>query len=391
MFDKFQLLKGETLSYGLGIAILVVVSAVGYLCAHYMEVEGHWVTGMNNQVVWGLPHVFAIFLILTASGALNVASLGSVFKKEGYKPWARLSALVSICMLVGGLLVLVLDLGRPERLIVAMTHYNFKSIFAWNIFLYTGFALIVVAYLWTMFEPAQNKHSPRAGLLAFCWRFVLTAGTGSIFGFIVARELFDSAMMVPVFIVLSLVLGTAVFLLVSRLLHIWSDSGNKLPDSWFHLGNLLGIFIALELFLVAAMYLTGLYAAEHQAVQWYVLRDGGQLTALFWIGQVFLGGIVPLLLLFRDGGNSSVRVLTAALLGVLGGLSQLYVTIIGGQTFPQSLFPGKTVSSSFYDGVTTTYLPSLPEFGLGLGGVALAMLLVVAGSRILPFYPKLPE
>mgnify|MGYP001336928334 FL=1 len=28
-----------------------------------LEHEGHWLTGMNNQVVWGIPHVFAIFLI----------------------------------------------------------------------------------------------------------------------------------------------------------------------------------------------------------------------------------------------------------------------------------------------------------------------------------------
>ena len=41
-----------------------------------MEEHGHIVTGMTNQVVWGLPHVFAIFLIVAASGALNVASIG---------------------------------------------------------------------------------------------------------------------------------------------------------------------------------------------------------------------------------------------------------------------------------------------------------------------------
>ena len=32
----------------------------------------------------------------------------------------------------------MLDLGRPERLIVAATHYNFTSVFAWNVFLYSG-------------------------------------------------------------------------------------------------------------------------------------------------------------------------------------------------------------------------------------------------------------
>ncbi len=46
-----------------------------------MEHHGHVVTGMNNQIVWGMPHVFAIFLIVAASGVLNVASIGSVFGK----------------------------------------------------------------------------------------------------------------------------------------------------------------------------------------------------------------------------------------------------------------------------------------------------------------------
>ena len=388
MFDNFKLLKSTDVSYYLSLAVLAVLVISGYFAAHYMDVNGHWVTGMNNQVVWGLPHVFAILLILAASGALNVASISSVFGKADYKPWTRLSGLVAICMLVGGLLVLVLDLGRPERLIVAMTHYNFKSIFAWNIFLYTGFAAVVVLYLWTMFEPAQNRHTGRAGLLAFCWRFVLTAGTGSIFGFIVAREMFDTAMMVPVFIVLSLVLGTAFFMLVVRALSCWSGESDQPGQSWFGLGRLLGIFLALELFLVAAMHFTGLYAAEHQGVENFLLFSVGSITWIFWLGQVILGSIVPIYLLLSNAGQSVPRVTAAVLLAIFGGVCQLYVVIIGGQSYPQVLFPGKTVSSSFFDGEIARYVPSLPEWSLGIGGLALALFLVVMVTRILPFYPR---
>ena len=35
--------------------------AVGLFSFITLEHEGHWLTGMNNQIVWGLPHVFAIF------------------------------------------------------------------------------------------------------------------------------------------------------------------------------------------------------------------------------------------------------------------------------------------------------------------------------------------
>ena len=109
----------------LGIFILI-----GFGCSHYMELEGHHVTGMNNQIVWGLPHIFAVLLIVIASGVLNIASISSVFDKKLYKPLAPLSALLAISFLIAGLAILVLDLGRPNRLIVAMTTYNFVSIFS---------------------------------------------------------------------------------------------------------------------------------------------------------------------------------------------------------------------------------------------------------------------
>ena len=92
-----------------------MIAAIGLAAAHYMEQHGHIITGMNNQIVWGLPHVFAIFMIVAASGVLNVASIGSVFGKTAYKPLAPLSGLLCLALLAGGLMVLMLDLGRPDR------------------------------------------------------------------------------------------------------------------------------------------------------------------------------------------------------------------------------------------------------------------------------------
>lgn len=147
-----ELYCGTPVRFWMGLALLGSIIAIGLGAAYYMEHNGHWVTGMSNQMVWGLPHVFAIFLIVAASGALNVASIGSVFGGPLYKPLGRFSSLLAIGLLAGGLMVLVLDLGRPDRLIVAMTEYNFKSIFAWNVILYSGFFAIVGVYLWTMID-----------------------------------------------------------------------------------------------------------------------------------------------------------------------------------------------------------------------------------------------
>jgi molybdopterin-containing oxidoreductase family membrane subunit len=342
---------------------------------------------MSNQVIWGTPHVFAVFLIVAASGALNVASISSVFGKTSYKPLARLSGLLAITLLVGGLAVLVLDLGRPDRLIVAMTYYNFKSIFAWNIILYTGFMAIVVVYLWMMMERKMNAFTRPAGLMAFIWRLILTTGTGSIFGFLVARQGYDAALLAPMFIIMSFSFGMAFFILVLMGLYKWS--ARPLGDAiMMRLKNLLGIFVASVLYFVVVYHLTNLYITQHHDYERFILLDGGIYTTLFWIVQIGIGSLLPLALLFHPStGKSRGWIGIASLLVIVGGLAQMYVIIIGGQAFPMEMFPGKEVSSSFFDGVVASYTPSLPEVVLGVGGVAIALAATVVGVRVLRFMP----
>jgi Ni/Fe-hydrogenase subunit HybB-like protein len=380
----------DTRRFWLLVALGGLVMAAGLGAAHYIELHGHIVTGMNNQVVWGLPHVFAIFMIVAASGVLNVASIGSVFGQPVYKPRAPLSGLLCLALLAGGLMVLMLDLGRPERVIVAATHYNFHSVFAWNVFLYSGMGAIVAVYLWTMFERRFNRYAKAAGLAALAWRFVLTTGTGSIFGFLVARQAYQSALLAPLFIVLSFGWGLAVFLIVQSTMYAWNQRRLE-PAIQRRLARLLGIFIAASLYLVAVYHLTHAYFARQGAFEAFILlgHNGGALFAgLFWAGYVLLGSLLPLLLLFHPRFSGGRGTLVAALLVVGGAMAWLFVFIVGGQVFPLDIFPGYQVSSAFADGVVSPYAPTWPEWLLGLGGLGAAFLLTTVGIRVLDFMPQ---
>jgi molybdopterin-containing oxidoreductase family membrane subunit len=387
LFTQIEASKGF---YGL-LAGLGAVILVGALAWYHMEHNGHWVTGMTNQIVWGMPHVFAIFLIVAASGALNVASIGSVFGKKMYKPLAPLSGLLAITLLLGGLTILVLDLGRPDRLIVAMTHYNFKSIFAWNIILYNGFLGLVAVYLWTMMEKRMNRYTHVAGFFAFVWRLILTTGTGSIFGFLVARQGYDAAIMAPMFIVMSFSIGLAIFLLVLMASYRWTE--RPLGDVVVkRLKNLLGVFVAGVLYFVATMHVTNLYATEHHGVERFILMDGGIYTTLFWFGYMLLGTLAPLALLYHPAtGKSRGMIGLASALVILGGFALVYVIVIGGQAYPLQLFPGYEVMSSFEGGVNSpfyAYSPTLAETLLGFAGVALTLAMTVVAVKNLRFLPQ---
>ena len=381
-------LKGSSPGYYLLLGAFSLVALIGLAAVWYMEHHGHIVTGMTNQIVWGLPHVFAVFLVVAASGALNVASMASVFGKTEFKPMAPLSGMLAIALLLGGLTVLMLDLGRPDRLIVAMTYYNFKSIFALNIFLYSGFTGFVIVYLWTMMEQRMNQFTPLAGLLAFVWRMALTTGTGSIFGFLVARQAYDSALLAPLFIALSFSYGLAVFLLVLMAASMGSD--RPIGDAMMaRFARLQVIFISAGLYFVVIYYLTNLYFTRHHAFDHFILLSGSIYTILFWLGPVLLGAVLPIILLLHPRiGQMRKRIALCAGLVVGGGFAQLYVTIIGGQAFPLVLFPGREVSSSFYDGVINSYSPTLPELLLGFGGIAIVGIIVMLSLKVLGFLPE---
>ena len=369
------------------VAIGGLVSAIGLGAALYMEHSGHVVSGMNNQIVWGLPHVVAIFLIVAASGVLNVASMGSVFGRTLYKARAPLSGLLGIAMMSGGLEVIMLDLGRADRAMVAATHVNLSSVFGWNMILYPVFYALVAVYLWTLMERRMNPYSKVAGLATFIWRVILTSGTGSIFAFLVARQAYGTALLAPMFIIMSFAWGLAVFIVVQTTLYAWS--GASLPPLVLQrMKNLLGTLIGAVLYCTVMLHLVNAYFARNLAFEQFILFNS-EFANQFWIGQILLGSLLPLALLFHPATRARLLwVNLAALLAILGAFFQLYVFIIGGQAFPLEIFPGYDVKSSFFDGSVDHYSASLPEILLSLGGLALAFTMTAIGVRILDFLPQ---
>lgn len=385
MLSNYTTIEGNTRGFwGLlgALGFLVLCGAAAFF---YIEINGHGVTGMNNQVVWGLPHVFAISLLVMASGALNLASMATVFAAAHYKQFRRFSAFLAIVLLVGGLAVLVLDLGRPDRMLLTVLHMNFDSMFTWNVFLYSGFVVLCFLYLWSMFE--HEHYVKMAGSTAFMGRLILTTGTGSIFGVIHARDVFHSAITAPQFIAVSLTSGTAMCLLL--LIQTYHRTGREMDMKLVQgMRNMLIFFTLLVGYLFVVEKFTKIYSPAFYEVENWLLV--GTWAPLYWLGVVGAGVLAPLAVLFTPTlGNSLKGVQWAALLSILGEVAFVAHVLLAGQTYPFDMFPGyKMVGSPFLDGTVGIYSPALPELMLGIGGVGLAGLLYILGIRFFRLLPN---
>ncbi|MCB1527925.1 MAG: polysulfide reductase NrfD, partial [Hyphomicrobiaceae bacterium] len=264
------------------------------------------------------------------------------------------------------------------------------------IYLYTGFVVIVAAYLFTMMDRSMSKSGAATktmGWFAFVWRLALTTGTGSIFGFLVAREAYDTALMAPLFIAASFLYGLAFTVLV--LLTVCRETRTNLMSEEMieKFRGLMIIFALSVLYFTAVKHLTSLYAAEHHGVEAFILWNGGIYTASFWLGHVLIGNVLPIVILAFLAGENKVLtgrtgIAISSVLALVGGLAFMYVTIIGGQAYPLDLLPGMEVESSFLDGVVASYTPTLPEVLLGIAGVSVAMLVTGLALKVMPFLPR---
>jgi len=370
-------------------SILLILGGVLLTAAYafaYIESHGHFVTGMNNQVVWGLPHVVAIFLIISAAGVVNIASLGSVFNQPDYLPYGRLALVSAVSLLLGGLLVILLDLGHADRLVIAMTYFNVDSVFAWNLLRYSGFFVIMSLYLWSMMDRtviAKRCYKPLA-YLGLIWPLIMMVGAGAIFGELVARGFYDTLVMAPLFIALSYLFGTACFSLV--LLLVYKLEGRALSELIQNrLAKKLCVFISAVVLIELVRHLLNYFVNGNTAIEIFILRDAGVVTIVFWFGQLLVGAVLPLVVLYYSR-IKKYRLVMASLLVTLGGLCQLYVIIIAGQLQPMRLFPDAVSENN--GSLFNSYSVSLPEVVLSIGGVAFVLFIFTISAKVLCITPS---
>lgn len=392
MKTVYKKIDGNTTQYyGLLVLLLlgVLIGAYAFLLTY---TQGHHLTGMSNQVPWGLPIIMVIFLIGASAGSLILSSLGAVFGKAEYKPFARVAAYVAAFLLIGALMVIGLDLGRPERSMYLFKYLNLTSVFAANAFLYNSYIFICFAYLWAMFEE-RTKLIKALGVLAVFWAVAVHSGTGTIFGFIFSRELYHSPLTPPSFLIAALASGTGFMILL--LLATFKFTRRELDGRLMvGLGKLMAMFLLLMLYVITLENLTRAYSPElRHAMQ--LLMFTSPFSLVFWGGLVAMGMIIPLaILLYPRTGNSVPWVTLASVMVVLGVLAERYIIVVPGLVLPQSLFPGKEVSSAALDGMITMYSIRPVEIGVMVGVLSFIGLAYAIGLKVfelLPVEAKLEE
>ena len=379
----FSTIEGKSQAFYLSVATLVAFTLMGFVTFMMSYIEGHKNLGTSNVVPWGMPIVIAIYLIGLSAGSLILSSLTYVFRKEEYRPIARMAVYMAMVLILGAMISIALDLGRPEktwRLFMFFVLNNMRSMFALNGILYGAYFAISFVYLAAIL--AEKSRLTRAiGILAIVWAALVHMGTGAIFGFISARPLFYSPIKPFEFLAAAMVSGLA--LLLIAVMFVFKGAQRKFDRNiLFSLSRLLLVLVIVLLVTVSVDKVTHLYTPDRDQILWLLT---GPFSWVFWVLQVGFAYVLPLFLLLHPWTRKSIKgVLAAALLVVIGIFGERFVLVIPGMANPLPFYPGKI------EGVwgKAGFFPFVPaECLMSLGVFALMGLIFIFGLKYLELLP----
>ncbi len=357
----------------------------------YQLTQGLIVTGMRDEVSWGLYIVTFAFFVGLSAGGLIMASAAEVFGVRGVRPLTRLGVLCAgACVFVAAIMIIP-DLGKPARVFELFRYPHWSSPMVWDVLIIIVCFCFAIADLTVMSrrDISATRRARWLRILAYLGlpaAVLLHSITAWIFGLQISRPFWNTALLAPMFVTSAILSGTALIAVVGLAAQRF-DRLSVPEETWSTVRKLLATALAVDLFLVGADYLTVIWGnvpRERAALD--LILPGGSWQWVFWFEWV-VGGLIPFLLLVVPRWSRRRGALLAASVLVMVGVYAFRVElVVGGLLKPiLSLAPGIAIGS-YQNGVspfqvTGSYHPTWVEYAIVLGVTAFLALLITLGYR----------
>ncbi|MBI3465645.1 MAG: polysulfide reductase NrfD [Planctomycetes bacterium] len=405
------------------LAVLAVLAIAGLAALVYRLDRGLGVTRLGSVVPWGVWVAFYIYFIGLSAGSFLLSTLIYVFKNERLEPVGRLAVLQAFVCLVVGMVFILIDLGHWERFWYVFVHPQWNSVLAWEIWFYVFYVILLLAELWLLMRCDLSRWSSQAigwagrvyrglslgfrcptteeeerahnavtrrwlkifGIIGIPVALAVHGGTGAIFAVVKARPAWYSPIFPIVFIVSALASGGGLLLFLRAFVTPEPSKDREILPA---LAKLTGGFLILDLTLLFLEFLTGFYGGIPDHVEPYRLVAFGPFWWVFWIQQLLLGAVVPLVLIYtRPQPAGALRLGLAGLLVVIGIFGVRLNIVIPALAVPVLRGFEHAIDSPR---LGSLYVPNWIEWLSSLGIVAAATLLAYAGLRSLPMNEHQP-
>jgi len=396
------------------VAILVAICLIGAF-AYYLQLkEGLVVTHMRDYVSWGIYiSNFVFFVAISLVGSLITA----IFRLSNVRwstPLTRIAEIIAVSAIVFASIIIVVDMGRPERFLNLLLHGRIQSPITWDVIVIGTYFFISLLLLYLPLMPdlrilnRDPQKNPR--LLNRLYRFGGSFWKGTKEQFKVSNRAIT--ILCIIIIPVAFCIHTVTSWLFATTYRPGWDSTNF--GAYFVSGAFLvgagGVVVAMYVFrksyhlekyitvlhfekmgrivvLLALLYLyfnvneylVPAFKMKKHEEQHLTQLFAGEFAPIFWFA-ILIGMIIPIFILIFKKGRKPLPMFIAGVMIVIGAWFKRYLIVT--PTLLHPFLPMNDVPQSYKH-----YFPSWQEWAIAMGSLAGALLIITFFARVYPIIP----
>jgi molybdopterin-containing oxidoreductase family membrane subunit len=389
------------------VALLCLIIAWGIYAYVTQFREGLIETGMRDRISWGLYIAVFVFVIGISHAGTLISAILRVTKAGWRTPITRMAEFITVAALLTGVLFIIVDLGRPDRMHHLMLFPRWQSPITWDFMAVATYLVGSVTYLYLFLIPDLARVRDRLGYQAMEWKrrfFSLTSlgwkglpeqkrylgmtmttmmiiiipiavSVHTVISWIFSmtlREPWDSPMFGIYFVMGAIFSGIATCILIMAILRrVYHLEEYITQKQFLYLGYMLAALAVVMTYLNGSEYITAGYKVTGEVGFHLRQTFTGAMAPFYWV-YVAAGMVAPILIILIPWTRTLTGVIVASALVNVGMWLERYMIVVGGLRVP--LMPYEASS----------YAPTWVEFSIMAGLFAWFALLLTIFTKLFP-------
>lgn len=397
------------------VGILLAFCTLGFV-AYCMQLKnGLVVTGLRDYVSWGIYiSNFVFFVAISLVGSLITAVL-RLSQAKWSTPLTRISEIIAVSAITFASLIIIVDMGRPERFYNLFLHGRLQSPIVWDVIVITTYFFVSLLLLYFPLLPdmaIMMKHKDVTGMpklnkmysfLGSFWKntdaqihisekainilsitiipvaFAIHTVTSWLFA-TTYRPGWDSTNFGAYFISGAFLVGAGAVVVAMFVFRKAYKLENYIKDEHFDkMGKVLVLLALLYLYFNVNEFLVPAFKMKKSEEEHLMGLFTGEFAVVFWFA-ISTAMLIPILILIQKKGRKPLPAFIAGILVVVGSWFKRYLIVT--PTLLHPFLPMYDVPKSY-----THYFPTWQEWSIALGSLAGALLIITIFARIFPIIP----
>jgi len=384
------------------VGVLLAIIAMALCTYIYQLREGLGVTGMDRPVMWGIFIINFVFFIGISHAGTLISAILRLCNAEWRRAITRSAEVITVLVLFIGMSNIIIDLGRPDRVLNVILHGHLRSPLLWDVISVTCYLTASSIYLYLPLIPDIALIRERTTRRAWFYRILSLGWRGTerqhrmldiaiaamavivipiavsvhtvvswVFGMTI-MPMWHSTIFGPYFVVGAIFSGIAALIIAMAALRWAYHLEDYLREIHFNnLGILLLVMTLLWFYFTFAEHLTTYYGADPSHMAVFRAKVFGPYAPYFWT-MVVCCFVIPLPILAFHRTRTVKGTVIASFAVIVGMWLERFTIVVPTLVNPRLPYP------------RGVYHPTWVEASLTAGCFAAFILLYVLFSKLFP-------